>query len=127
MSFEESEKDKKTEKLLGGAIETAKTRFADIEPRKTMNVNHYMQRAAMLPGPPLVEPMVHGLPNMIPRNDIAFSQYIHFFGRHSEDELFRNVSKLVTGKSSTDHPRVQNLMHHSFGHMPEILAAYNQY
>lgn len=87
-----------------------------------------MQRAAMLPGAPQVASVgAHGLPNMIPRNDIAFTQYLHFFGRHSEDELYSNVSRLVTGKASTDHPHVQNLMHHSFGHMPEILAAYNRY
>ena len=86
-----------------------------------------MQRAAIMPGPPRVAPMVHGLPDMIPRNDIAFSQYIHFFGRHSEDELFSNVMNLVSGKSSTDHPRVQALMHHSLGHMPELMNLYNQY
>ena len=131
--FSESEKDKKkadkkAESLLGGAIETSKTRFQDIESRKPLTINHHMQRAAMLPGAPHVASVgAHGLPNMIPRNDIAFTQYLHFFGRHSEDELYSNVSRLVTGKASTDHPHVQNLMHHSFGHMPEILAAYNRY
>ena len=110
--------------MLGGAIESPA--FADIESRKPLTVDYQMQRAAMVPGPPPITPMVHGLPDMIPRNDAAGFQYLHFFGKHSEEELFSNVMSLATGKASTDHPRVQALMHHSFGHMPEILETYNR-
>ena len=117
----------KAEKLLGGSIETSKTQFMDVESRKPLTIDHIMQRAVMMPGQPRGEPMIHGVVDMIPKNDIAFSQYIHYFGRHAEEELFSNVMGLVTGKGSTDHPRVQSLIHHSFGHIPELISLYNKH
>ena len=117
---------------MGGAIETNKVRFKDIETRRPdTNIDRVMQRVALGgPSAPAVVPMpamVHGLPDMIPRNNIAFNQYIHFFGKHNEEELFHNVMSLLTGKGSTDHPRVQALMQHSLGGHPDLLSLYNRH
>ena len=46
---------------------------------------------------------------------------------YPEEELYKNVPPMLTGKSSTDHPRVQRLVHESLGHMPELLTLYNRH
>ena len=103
------------------------------EPRRSKSkhafdpVDVLLQQRAISRGPLPVQGMVHGLPDMISRNNIAFFQYIHFFQKHPEEELYRNVLPMLTGKSSTDHPRVQRLVHESIGHIPELFSLYNRH
>lgn len=113
--------------MLGGAIETSKIKFKDIESRKPDTLAIVLQKRAMTQGQPAGKEVLHGVPDMIPRNDIGFNQYLHFYQKYPEEELYRNVMPQLTGKSSTDHPRIQRLVHESIGHIPELLHMYNSY
>ena len=99
----------------------------DIEVPNT-KMDRVMQRAAFSgrSAAPII-PMLHGVVDMIPTNKMVFTQFDHLFFAHDEQTLFQDVMKHVTGKGSTDHPRIQSFITHTLGDYPDLLSLYNRY
>ena len=119
--------DTQAEQLLGGAIETKRVRFKDVESHAPNIYENSMREAAYISGGPALESFIHGVVDFRPRNVVGFSQYAHFYEKHPEEYLHSSASKMLSGVgASQDHPRLQRLVHESFKQMPEILTLYNR-
>ena len=127
---ERKKKIKKVDKadaLLGGAIETKKVRFQDVESRKPDVYDRAMRHASYISGGPVLEGFMHGVVDFRPRNVIGYDQYAHFYEKHPEEYLHQSAMQLVSGSGAQkDHPRIQRLFHESFKQMPEIMNLYTQ-
>ena len=105
-----------------------KVTFKDIEPRgqlpgaeveQIMKTQEYVQA-------PRVNQYLQTVVDFIPRNNMAFYQFDHAFSEQSESHLHKSVLKLLSGHGAKkDHPRVQELMHHSLLPYPDLLHLYN--
>ena len=82
-----------------------------------------LRDAAYVSGPTRPKTYVHGVIDMIPRNQIGYHQYGPVYT--GEEELHRSLIGAVSGRgASGDHPTVQKAVYESLKHRPELLAHY---
>ena len=106
---------------LGGAIRDD-VRQVDVYTPK-LDFKRVLRDAAYLSGPPRPKTYLHGVIDMIPRNQIGYHQYGPVYT--SEEELHRSLLGAVSGRgASDDHPTVQKAVYESLKHRPELLATY---
>ena len=106
---------------LGGAIRDD-VRQVDVYTPK-LDFKRILRDAAYLSGPPRPKTYLHGVIDMIPRNQIGYHQYGPVYT--GEEELHRSLIGAVSGRgASGDHPTVQKAVYESLKHRPELLANY---
>ena len=114
-------KKKKSEDKLGGAIRDD-VRQVDVYTPK-LDFKRILRDAAKLSGPPRPKSYLHGVIDMIPRNQIGYHQYGPIYT--GEEELHRSLIGAVSGRgASGDHATVQKAVYESLKHRPELLANY---
>ena len=89
------------------------------------DLKNVLRAAALLKGPPRPKEYLHGVVDMIPRNQLGWHTYgpVHT----SEKEFHRSLMKGVSGRgASKDHPTVVRAVGESLKHLPELLDAYMQ-
>ena len=106
---------------LGGAIRD-NVRQVDVYTPK-LDFKRILRDAAYVSGPPRPKTYLHGVIDMIPRNQIGFHQYGPVYT--GEEELHKSLIGAVSGRgASGDHPTVQKAVYESLKHRPELLATY---
>ena len=106
---------------LGGAIRDD-VRQVDVYTPK-LDFKRVLRDAAYLSGPPRPKTYLHGVIDMIPRNQIGYHQYGPVYT--GEEELHRSLLGAVSGRgASDDHPTVQKAVYESLKHRPKLLATY---
>ena len=109
------------EDKLGGAIRDD-VRQVDVYTPK-LDFKRILRDAAYLSGPPRPKTYLHGVIDMIPRDQIAYYQYGPVYT--GEEEFHRSLIGAVSGRgASADHPTVQKAVYESLKHRPELLATY---
>ena len=106
---------------LGGAIRDDVRKLDLYTP--SLDYKKILRDAAYVSGPPRPKTYLHGVIDMIPRNQIGFYQYpvIHT----SEEELHYALLKSVSGRGARyDHPTVQRSVYESLKHNPDLAHAY---
>ena len=106
---------------LGGAIR-GDVRQMDVY-TPALDYKRILRDAAYTPGAPRPKEYLHGIIDMIPRNQIGFHQYGPVYT--GEEEFHRSLIGAVSGRgASADHPTVQKAVYESLKHRPELLANY---
>ena len=117
----QKKKKVKGEDKLGGAIRDD-VRQVDVYTPK-LDFKRILRDAAYLSGPPRPKTYLHGVIDMIPRDQIAYYQYGPVYT--GEEEFHRSLIGAVSGRgASADHPTVQKAVYESLKHRPELLATY---
>ena len=118
---QKKKRSKKGEDKLGGAIRDD-VRQVDVYTPK-LDFKRVLRDAAYLSGPPRPKTYLHGVIDMIPRNQIGYHQYGPVYT--GEEELHRSLIGAVSGRgASGDHPTVQKAVYESMKHRPALLANY---
>ena len=106
---------------LGGAIRDDVRQMDVYTPG--LDFKQILREAALVSGEPAQKEYLHGLIDMIPRNQIGFSQYDRVY--MSEEELHKSLLKSVSGRGAAeDHPTVQRAMYETLKHQPQLLHLY---
>ena len=112
---------KKLNSKLGGAI-SANVRKLDVF-TPALDYKHILREAAMLQGPLRPKQYLHGLPDMIPRNQLGAHTTMPLYT--SEVEFHRSLVRGVSGRgASGDHPSVIRAVGESLKHKPELFHHY---
>ena len=110
-----------SKKDLGGAIK-ADVRQQDVY-TPALDLKSILRAAALVQGSPAPKEYLHGVIDMIPRNQLGWHTYgpIHT----SEKEFHRGLMRGVTGRgASKDHPTVARAVGESLKHLPELFHSY---
>ena len=106
---------------LGGAIKGDVRKMDVYTPG--LNFKQILRDAAMVSGGPRPKEYLHGVIDMIPRNQIGFTQYERVY--MSEEELHKSLLKSLSGRGAAeDHPTVQRAMYETLKHQPQLLHLY---
>ena len=98
----------------------------DIEPRGAVTIDKILKDAALLGPAPYLPSLVHGIVDMIPRNQIGWNQMTSTYHATTEQQLHDSLVKLTTGRGAKyDHPRVARAVFESFKHHPELTTLYH--
>jgi hypothetical protein len=128
--------------LLGGKIDVAKVIIENIgtpvliqdvvegqKKQEQMDYNRFLKELADSQRGSIVQ-LTQGPDPLVDfryRNVIPHSSYQHFFTRYPEEDLIQGAEKLYSGNgSSSDHPRLHQLVMDSLGHHPELISLYSK-
>lgn len=110
-----------SKKDLGGAIR-ADVRQQDVY-TPGFDLKSVLRTAALLKGAAPPKEYLHGVIDMIPRNQLGWHTYGPMYT--SENEFHRGLMRGVSGRgASRDHPTVVRAVNESLKHMPELQNAY---
>jgi len=88
-----------------------------------MDYKKILRESAYLSGPPRPKKYLHGIIDMIPRNQIGWHQFPPLYT--SESELHGSIIGALSGRgASNDHPTVQKAVHETLKHKPSLLRHY---
>lgn len=106
---------------LGGAIRSDVRKLDLYTPPP--DYKRVLWDAAKLSGPPRPPAQVHGVVDMIARNQLGWHTYGPLYT--SESEFHDSLKKSVSGRgASEDHPTVQKAVAESLKHHPQLLQHY---
>ena len=105
---------------LGGAIRDV--REIDVY-TPALDFKKILRERSYVSGPPPPKEYLHGIIDMIPRNQIGFHQFGPVYT--SEEELHSSLMSVVSGRGAQhDHPTVQRTVYESLKHKPRLARAY---
>jgi hypothetical protein len=129
--------DEKTKKLLGGAIDSKRVTFKDVEPTAPVTqgettqerFHQVLQRIAKDETATTIHlsSMRDDLSDYRMRNIVPYYMYDYWYHRFPEKKLHDNAKKMFSGHGAhKDNHRAHKLFMDSFQHHPEILSAYTR-